>query len=217
MARRETGPFARGETYANGNAYILDSSNPENTSGLGGINLQGKVYDFEPNAIDAESGYPTSQNDPSGRATTCKVVRNLSGVNLKPGRLVHYSLTDTNGYEGSVDGYCYQLSDRPAGIVDEILPATGVVPNDLFYIVIDGPTVVTQGASPVNAVVESRLVPAATGSSRTDDLAGRVALADFTGSAATLAENIVNQIGFASVANDVANAQFGAVIHFGGV
>jgi hypothetical protein len=220
MARGETGPFARGETYANGNAFILDTNNPENVGGvLGGWNLTGKEYDFEPNAMDAETGYPTEAGDPSGRPTKCKVVRNTSGVNLKPGRLVHYdtSLSATYGYEVAVDGYCYQLSDRPAGIVDDLLPPAGVAPNDLFYIIIEGPTYGTQPASPVNAVVESRLVPSATGSSRTDDTAGRLALQDTTATGAALFEQIQNAVGLASLANDTANAQYPIIVRLPGV
>ena len=227
MARGDSPPFARGETYANGNAYILDANNPLNASGFGGINIQGKEFVFEPNSADAETGYPLGVNDPAGRPIRVKVVRNTSGINLLPGRLVHYSTSDPNGYEVSVDGYCFEASDRPAGIVDEFLPPAGVVPNDLFYIVTEGPTLVTQPATPITTVVESRLVPAATGTTypvtggpatgRVDPAAGRVALQDTTQTGAALFAQIQNQVGFAAAANSTANAQFGAVIRMGGV
>jgi hypothetical protein len=212
MARGDSPPFARGETWSNSDPQVAAYAA---LYGDGGVNIQGKEYIFEPNSQDSETAFPSS-NDPCGRPIHVKVVRNKSGINLKPGRLVHYKTDDANGYEVSVDGYCNALADRPAGIVDEFLPAAGVADDDLFYIVIEGPTLVTQPGTATSVVVGDRLVPAG-GTGRTNDDSGRVTKADFTGSAATLAENIVNQVGFCASANDVNNAQYAAVVRFGGV
>lgn len=207
MSRDQQPPFARGETAYNGGT--IDTNDP---FGLVGVNIEGKEYVFEPDSPDV----PAGQSDPNGRAVRCKVVRNRSGANLKPGRLVHFDESGTYNLETGVDGYCKALADRPAGIVDEFLPAAGVPANDLFYIVIDGPTkVANQSAAPITTTVGARLVPAATGASRTDDLAGRVALQDLTGTAATLGNNIQNRIGFAGEVNSTANAQFAAVVQLG--
>jgi hypothetical protein len=121
-----------------------------------------------------------------------------------------------------VDGYTYQLSDRPAGVIDEFLSPAGVAPWDLFYIVIDGPALVTNTHTPGSFVPGKRLVPAATGTTypvtngpatgRVDPAAGRVALQDLTGTATTLGNNIQNLVGFADATNNTADAQFGAVI-----
>lgn len=204
MARDDAPLFSRGETAYNG--MTINASDP---AGLVGVNWEGKEFVFEPDG----PYQPAGSSDPNGRQIRVKVVRNRSAVNLKPGRLVHYDESGTYNLETGVDGYCYQLADRPAGIVDEYLPAAGVPPNDLFYIVIDGPSKVTnQHAAPITAAVGNRLVPAATGTGRTDDLAGRVALQDLTGATATLGNNIQNVLGFAAIANSTADAQFSAVI-----
>jgi hypothetical protein len=128
------------------------------TRWLAGENLEGKVYVFEPNSQDQLVGYP-AVGDPNGRPIKVKVVRNRSGVNLKPARLAHCDEGTTPTVNGStvgpfklgtgVDGYCHALADRPAGIIDEFLPPGGVPPWDLFYVVTEGPTkAVNQHAAP---------------------------------------------------------------------
>ena len=230
MGRTDAPPFARGETYYNGGTI-----DPNDPLGIGGVNLEGKEFVFEPNSQDQASGYPAS-SDPNGRPIRVKVVRNRSGINLKGGLIAHWDSGGTYTYgtntvgpfnlETGVDGYTYQLADRPAGIIDEYLPPAGVVPWDLFYLVIDGPTKVTnQHAVPIVATPGLRLVPAATGTSypitggaatgRVDPLAGRVALQDLTGATATLGNNIQNCVGFADASTGstpVADAQFSAIV-----
>lgn len=204
MARDEAPPFARGETWYNGG--------PIDTSNLGGINLEGKEYVFEVNAPDDPTGADTS-----GRLIRVRVVRNVSGQALKGGRLAVFKAGDP--YETQVDGYAYAVSDRPAGIVDEFLPAAGVPNNDLFYIVVDGPTLVTQTHTAAATVaIGSRLVPTAGGAaSKTDDLGGRVGLQDLTGVAAALGDNILNVVGYAAQADaGTVDAKIKAVVHRSG-
>jgi hypothetical protein len=212
MGRDEAPPFARGETYYNGG--LIDPNDP---LGLGGTNLEGKEFTFEPNSQDNFSGsYSNASTDPAGRPIRVKVVRNISGVNLKPGRLAHFSEATTAGapLECRVDGYCKSVADRPAGIVDEFLPAAGVPNNDLFYLVIDGPTQVAQGATTAaTLVIGSRLVPAAYGATAGDDLAGRVALQDLSGATTPLGNNIQNMVGFAATANSTAGSLVSAVVN----
>lgn len=198
MARDDAPPFARGETFANGGP--IDSTN------LGGVNLEGKEYVFEVNAPDG----PTS--DSSGRLIRCRVVRNVSGVNLKPARIAVYKAADP--YETQVDGYTYAVGDRPAGVVDEFLPPAGVPNNDLFYLVVEGPTQVTQThTSNSSLAVGDRLVPTVGGgASKTDDLAGRVLKQDLTGTAATLGNNIQNVVGFSGEVNNTVDAVVKAVV-----
>ncbi len=204
MAREETPPFARGESYYNGET--IDSNN------LGGVNLEGKEFVFEVNAPDDYAA-----QDPSGRYVRVKVVRNRSGTNLKPGRIAHFKAADP--YECSVDGYCAGVGDRPAGVIDEFLPAAGVPDLDLFYVVIEGPTKVKQpGSSSDVLAIGDRLVPA-TGTSATNDDAGRVAkqaqttIADAATTVAAF-NNIQNCIGFAAEANNsVEDAMVKAIVH----
>lgn len=204
MARDEAPPFERGATWYGGGTI--------NSSDLDAPNLEGKEFVFEP----VQPGAASTQADPSGRAVRVKVVRNRSGVNLKPARLVKFKASDP--IEGSVDGYCYAVGDRPAGVVDEYLPAAGVPDLDLFYVVIDGPTKVTQThTSNSNLSIGDRLVPTAGGgSSATDDLSGRVLKQDLTGATAALAGNIQNCIGVAGEANNTVDAVIKAVVHLVG-
>jgi hypothetical protein len=204
MARDETPPFARGETYYNGET--IDGNN------LGGVNLEGKEYVFEVNAPD---DYAAS--DPSGRPVRVKVVRNRSGINLKPARIAHFNPADP--YECSVDGYCYGVSQRPAGVIDEFLPPAGVPPLDLFYLVTEGPTKVTQLSANADVLaIGDRLVPGL-GTSATNNDAGRVAkqaqatISDTTTTAAAFS-NIQNCVGFAAQAdNSNEDAQIRAIVH----
>ena len=202
MARDEAAPFARGETFNNGGPIDLVN--------LGGTNLEGKEFVLEVNTPDAYS-----QADPSGRLVRVKVVRNVSGVALKPGRIARYSAASTAPYETQTDGYAVSVADRPAGVVDEFLPAAGVLPNDLFYLVIKGPVTIVQGATTAaNVAIGNRLVVAAYGSTAGDDLGGRLALQDLTGATAPLANNIQGSFGFAAAANNVVGATVPATVNF---
>lgn len=197
MARDDAPPFARGETFYNsGASATISTTDP---LGLGGVNLEGKEYTFEVNAQDQGNGYPTGQ-DPSGRPIRVKVVRNSSGIALKPGRIARWlaATTSASPFECQVDGYAHLEADNIAGIIDEYLPAAGVANNDLFYVVFDGPTSVVTGATTAPTVTPGLvLVPAAYGATQGDDLAGRVTLQDLTGATAILAAQISNAIGFA--------------------
>jgi len=195
MARDEAPPFARGETFANGNLEILNAAT--GPYGLGGINLEGKEFVFEPNA-DGEGGasYGLLGPDPNGRPIRVKVVRNVSGIALKPKRLVRYQLATAGiNLETRVDGYTAAVGDVPAGIVDEFLPLAGVPDQDLFYLVIDGPTIgtsLTTGSVSINQ--GDRLVPGA-GTNKTSADAGCLDSQILTGATATLANNIQNRVG----------------------
>lgn len=185
--RGQSPPWERGATFYGGET--IDSAN------LGGSNLLGKTYVFEP---ATQFGYGTTQ-DQSGRFVTVKVVRNLSGVALKPGRLVVYATASTVAHEGAVSGYATAASDRPAGIVDEHLPAAGVPANDLFYLVVNGPSKFTTGATTAWAVATGDpLVPVAYGATAGDDLGGRAAKQDLTGATAVLGNQLQNVFGYAA-------------------
>lgn len=215
MSRDEASPFARGETYANGNAEILAAAT--GPYGLGGINLEGKEYVFEPNSQDQSTLYSQLGSDPAGRPIRCKVVRNVSGVALKPGRIAHFQASTLTPYETRVDGYTILESDRPAGIIDEQLPAAGVPDQDLFYIVIDGPTKISTGATTSDVVsIGDRLVPAAYGATVGDDLGGRFSKQVLTGATSVLAYQIANQVAFAAsavAATTSTNVLVPAVVH----
>jgi len=214
MARDDAPPFARGETWYNGGPI-----DPTSDATLGGVNIEGKEFIFEANSQDNfTNSYSNASMDPCGRQIHVKVVRNASGVNLLPSRVAHYQATD-HPYETRIDGYCYNLADRPAGIVDEFLPAAGVAPNDLFYVVVKGPSRVTQPhVSPAALLCGSVIVPTnfGTPASVTDPLGGRIALQDLTGSGAVLGNNLQNRIGYVSTPNaSVIDASLNMIVHLG--
>lgn len=205
MARDEAAPFARGETYYNGGT--IDAT--DDTT-LGGVNLEGKEYCFEPASHDQAAGIGTGEY--TGRLTRCRVVRNKSGVNLKPARLAHYQASTLSNYGTRVDGYCIVAADTPAGIVDDLLPAAGVVPNDLFWLVVEGPTQFTNTATGTTFAIGDRVVPAAAGATAGDDLGGRVAVQSLAGATAVLGVQLQNTIGFSGAVNAaVNNGKFNAL------
>jgi hypothetical protein len=202
MSRDEQPPFQRGDTFYNGGVKESIFSDP--------LNYLGKEYVFEVNAQDSQTAYPTNQ-DSSGRLVRVRVVMNKSGVNLKPARIARYKALDP--FETQVDGYTASVNDRPAGIIDEFLPPAGVPDGDLFYLVVEGPSLATQlSASSSVLVIGDRLVPG-TGTSATNDDAGRVAKQDLSGATTALGNNIQNVVGLASVANNsVEDAKFAVVV-----
>jgi hypothetical protein len=200
MARDDAPPFERGSSFYAGGAKEAIFSDP--------LHYLGKEYVFEPNS---EQSSQTGTPDSSGRRVRVKVVQNKSGVALKPGRIAHYKAVDP--YETQLDGYTFAVGDRPAGVIDEFLPAAGVADGDLFYIVIDGPTKFTQlSASSSVLAIGDRVVPG-TGTSATNDDAGRVVLQDLSGATTALGANLQNVVGFAAVANNsVENAKIAGIV-----
>jgi hypothetical protein len=203
MARDEAPPFARGETYFAGAPKDPMYADP--------LHLLGKEYVFEVNSQGLSPTLGTLPYDPSGRAVRVRVVQNKSAVNLKGARVARFQAADP--YGTTVDGYAAALADRPAGVIDEFLPPAGVPPGDLFYLVVSGPTLVTQpGTGAVAIAVGDALVPAA-GTNPTNDDAGRVAKQDTSGAAAVLGNNLQNRVGVSSAINaSVANGKFAAVV-----
>lgn len=166
MARNENLPFERGATYYNGGT--IDQNE------LGGGNLEGKEYLAEVNP----SGAPSASNsDPSGRQVLVRVVRNRSGINLKPARLAVYAVGSANGnlpLGTGVAGYAFADTDLVAGVIDEFLPPGGVPNGDLFYLVIDGPTRVTTPNSGAFTIAPGARIAPAAGTGATNDDSGRV-------------------------------------------
>lgn len=127
MARNENPPFGRGETYYQGRT--IDSND------LGGTHLEGMEWEFE----DLDYSVQGVKTPRSGKRVRCRLVRNASGIALLPKRAVIYQETAGN-FLKRVDGYGNITADMIAGIVDEWLPSAGVSANDLFWIVVEGPT-----------------------------------------------------------------------------
>ena len=150
MARDEALPFDEGETFYNGG--------PIDTTNLGGVNYEGMEF----KVLDKVRG--------SGLYKTLRVVRNSGTVNLFPSRLAAYDPAYFGlrcNAETNVEG------QYAAGAVDELLPSAGVVPNDLFYIVVQGPALLSTPAAGITAAVGDNLV-AITAAGTTSADAGKV-------------------------------------------
>jgi len=72
----------------------------------------------------------------SGREVKAILVKNVSGIALKPGQLVTWA----TGYVGrKVDGYARTTGGKIAGIVDDWLPAAGAADDQIFNLIVKGP------------------------------------------------------------------------------
>jgi hypothetical protein len=133
--------FGRGTTLFSGPAKYagmggsLASSDPLNgTSSLGS---QKTFTDSDPRTTNTGIHL-------SNRAVTCIAVRNTSGAALLPGQVVRFKKT---AILTEVDSVAASLADAPLGVVDEYLPASGVANNDIFWLVVSGPTAIKTAAS----------------------------------------------------------------------
>jgi hypothetical protein len=164
MARDEAPPFELGATWYGGGTI--------DTNDLGGVNLEGKEYVFEdPNG--------------TGHSITVRVVRNGGTTNIKPKRLTPFLST----YYGRRCAGHAAVGAVYAFPADPFLPSAGVPPNDLFYIVVKGPTICMVTDSGEAISVGDILVALTASTSGTAD-SGRVT------SALTLAaDEAMNRVG----------------------
>ena len=143
---------------------------------------------------------------------TVRVVRNVSGITLLPRRLVSFKSTV---YGRHVDGYTSTTAGEGFP-VDEFLVSTGVVNNDLFYIVVEGcAECFTSAAASAEDVFSagSILVALTAAASTFSTTAGRITPQDLTGATALLANQVQNRIGVALSASTTANSNTAKLVH----
>jgi hypothetical protein len=103
--------------------------------------------------------YSTTVNgDRCHTPVICRCVRNASGTTLLPKRVAKFKSdsTDPRIYGNQVSGYA--TIGLAGGVVDEFLPAAGVAPNELFWLVIEGPTKVTTDTQGTTTIAVGGLV-----------------------------------------------------------
>lgn len=83
----------------------------------------------------------------SNRLVECLAVKNTSGSALLPGSVAKFK---DAAILSEVDGLA-TTSTALMGIVDEYLPAAGVANNEVFWLVVRGPSTVTKTATSVSA------------------------------------------------------------------
>jgi hypothetical protein len=177
----------RGKTWYNGNT--IDTNN------LGGTDYEGRVGFFVNRAVRSGTG-PNTMRTRGKDEVVAILVRNVSGINLLPGRVCSYW---ASGYAGKrVAGYVTTTAARASGVVDEHLPAAGVPTNDMFWLVVKGPTLVRIDIAAAGANISEfdRLV-ALTAATSQCTTAGRVLTQVATGATGVLAADIQNVIGTA--------------------
>jgi hypothetical protein len=120
-------PFRRGRTLMDGNPVTLDgNSNP-----IEGVQIVGEVKAFD----DVN---PTSGVRNSNRVCYCVAARNTSGSAITPKTVVKFK---ASALLSEVDGSGDNTAGLILGVADEYLPTAGVPNNDIFWVVVQGPTV----------------------------------------------------------------------------
>ena len=117
-------PFARGSTLGGGVA-TLDSSFGGNWVGMQ------KVF------LDVT---PSTGLLNTNRRVRCIALRNSTGSTLTKGQLVKFRIGDALSLAVT--------TDAQVGVVDEYIPSGGVLANDVFWAVVEGPTSVATAATP---------------------------------------------------------------------
>ncbi len=158
MARNENPPMGRGEVFTQ---YSDDTG--QTVDATGASHLEGKEWEFEDlDYSNLSNGIAPTR---SGKKVICKLVRNSFTTVLLPKRFAKYKLDGATAdiLGGQVDAYGDTVG-QIGGVVDEFLPAAGVAANGLFWLVVEGPSKMTTGASgDTNISAGSMVIPTTSG------------------------------------------------------
>jgi hypothetical protein len=135
MSRLTADPgFSRGETLG------ITNTNVYNTPVGDGSHVLGVRKTFR-------DENPRTGQLLSNHTVDCICVKNTSGGALLPGEVVRFDpaviLTDTDAKATT--------AATLIGVVDEYLPAAGVVDDEIYWLVVDGPATVVKTATSVSA------------------------------------------------------------------
>lgn len=189
----------RGKTYL--------GSNPNRTlTATMRADLEGSEAIFDDINPTATSGARVHR---SNRKVTALLVRNAASFALLPKRVVKWK----SGQRGrQVDGYCSVTNEACAGVVDEFLTSSGVAVNDLFWIVVKGPTLMLTGLAgdSTNVINVDDILGALTAATSGATTAGRVGVVALTATSTgttdgSLGNALFNSFGRALSAKTTAN------------
>jgi hypothetical protein len=183
-------PFARGNTYGTTDTAV-------------GTHLEGREY------IHLDNEYGT------GKYVKVRIVRNSAAAALLPKRVAQLdAAAGTVGRKAT--GYT-TTSAAQGYVIDELLPAAGVAVGDLFYVVVEGPTVAKTDLAGAdnNVIAAGTFLHALTAATSGATTAGRVYVAAFTGATAVLAGQVQGVIGRALSARTTANTNADLLIDAG--
>lgn len=173
------------------------------------IELEGAEYEVE--LRDYSQNPAPRYGYLDGARLRLKVVRNVSGIALLPGRVAVFKA----GYEGAqIDGYTCTTAQQGYPI-DPYLPSAGCPNNDLCYIVIEGPCLIK---SPLtgngdNVWSAGDVLVAITAATSQATTAGRLIAQDLTGATALLAKQVQNRIGAAISAATTAETNTNKMVY----
>jgi hypothetical protein len=179
-------PCGMGQTYYRGNV-------PASTLWKETAQIEGMEAFFEDLAPRTTGGQVWQKR--SGRSKKCRLVRNVSvgELALAPKMLVTYA----SGYQFKrVNGNVAVNDAEVAGIVDEHLPAAGAAYGDLFWITVDGPTLV-KGSLGSDTIATGDLLLGLTAATTGATTSGRVYAYAVTSDTTTMSPRITNRIGWA--------------------
>jgi len=198
---RRTGLPVRGQTYYKGETPP--------TSWTESTPAEGTQVTFKDMTVAGAVGAdtPRSNND-----VLCKLVRNVAGFTLATKRLVSWA----SGYYGRrVDGYCDLDWDAcAAGVVDEYLSG-GCPANDMCWIAVEGPTLMTTAlaADVTNVIGEGVDIAALTGAASNSTTSGRVQALVLTSAVTAAQQQVRGIIGRALSAKTTANTDVDILVH----
>jgi len=116
-----------------GNTFYGPTATITTTDYSASVHLEGAVAWFE----DKNSAAPETLR--SSRKVKCVLVRNVTGVTIYRGYLLQWA----TGYIGKrVDQFTATTATMAAGVVDEMYGSTGIRNGDLFWLCVEGPTLV---------------------------------------------------------------------------
>jgi hypothetical protein len=193
MSRDNSLPFPRGEYETTAGAFD---------------HLLGREYKVE----DVDWGSTSGQKPHrSGKMVTVRLVKNDSGISLLGTHLVRFSTT-AGEYGSVVDGYA-RLTHERGYPVDEFVPSAGVPDGAYFYVVTEGPAMVTTavaGADFNGDISVGSTLCAGTAAASTGTTAGRVQVQNITGSSqatdySALLDGVKNMVGRALSAATTGN------------
>lgn len=196
-----SGIFGRGKTFYGGQTI--------NTSDYGAsVQLEGITTIFTNRAPPSSYGVQAIRDSQDTHAIC---VRNVSGINLTPGRIV----TFTSGYRNRrVGGYTTLDWVRGDGVVDDHLPSTGVVNGDLFWLIVEGPCLMKTGLAgdALNVISDGDRLAALTAATSQATTAGRVQSFVATTNVTNAISGVLNVVGFAMSAMTTAQTNSNVLV-----
>jgi hypothetical protein len=165
------------------------------------VDLEGSIKHFDDVDPTVTSGAKMRR---SNKRVVCMLVRNEAAAAVLPKRVVSWKSGQRNK---QIDGYCKVTDEACAGVVDEFLTSAGAAVHDLFWIVVQGPTLMmtSLAGNAENVINLDDLLGALTAVTSGATTSGRVAVQALTGATAVLGNQIVNGFGRALSAKTTAN------------